>query len=220
MSLWDKITGKKTLLSESELLAKAEAFVQELERVANTDPKAAITLLHKRPPEIESLIDLSGKFNERFATTVLALKYRQDLQAAQRSIGLNYRDLPAYKIITDKEVQTFGELLDAAQNTTQPLIYLLYPDFYRKLIYAILNLEVLCEFATETNTLLVFLDEVNLFILQPFLLSATAYINRNTKIGKVPEELSRFAEKQPAVEFDDYRVTTFGYRITKFYQRV
>lgn len=211
--------GKKPEPSVSELLTKTEAFLQEVERVVDSEPKSAMKLIQKRAPEIETLIDLGGPLNERFANLVLKIKFRQDLKSRRPGVGLNFKNLPSVMVITDKEVNTLGQLIDAVQRIDKELIYLNYPDFYGgKLMYAVFIIEILYEFTVAPQSLLIYLDEVNLFSRRSFLLSAVPTLNREIKISKVPDELFRFAEKQPGVKFSDDIVTTFGYPLIKLYK--
>jgi hypothetical protein len=217
VSLWDKLTGKKQVLSETELQAQAEAFFHELEQLIHTNPKAAMKMITKRPQQIEPVIDFAGPFHERFAHAVLRVAFLKESRKDPSRIERTYRDLPSVTVLADEQIDTFGALLDSAGTARSDVIFMQFiKDWPRDALAAIEALYVL---ATDPSALfIIHAGPNNLFIRGEYLISVGNSMSRDMKIEKAPDELFYIAEAQPGVNYDDYVVTPYGYALCKFYR--
>ncbi len=217
MSLWDKLTGKKSAVSEAELLNKAEPFFQEVEQLACTNPKSAMKLIMNKHSDIEPLIDFGAKFHERFANAVLKAAFMAKGRSAASSVERTYRDLPSVTVITDREANTLAQIVSAVQNARTDVVFVRYlKEWPADTLSAI---EALYELAADPSALfIIHAGPNNMFVRKSYFLSAASSLKRDTRIVKVPDEFFYFGESQPGVKYNDYVVTAYGLAFCKFYK--
>ncbi|MBI5118155.1 hypothetical protein HZA56_16895 [Candidatus Poribacteria bacterium] len=219
MGIWDKLTGKKDVLTEAELTSKAEGFFHEVEQLIQTNPKSAMKLILKRQNEIEPVIDFGARFHERFANTALRAAFLAKGPSGESAVERTFRELPSVTVITDHEADTLAQVVDVAQNAKADVIFLRY--LKRWPADTLSALEALFQLAVDPSALfIIHAGPNNLFIRKAYLLSVAPSLKREMKLAKVPDELFYFGESQPGVKYDDNVPSAYGMVFCKFYRSV
>lgn len=124
MSLWDKLTGKRNALTEAELASRADGFLREVEHAVQTNPKSAMKAIFKRPTDIEPAIDFGTPFHERFTNLALKAAFLSRRPSSASAIERTCSDLLSVILISDSEVDTLGQLIDAIMKSDAEVVFM------------------------------------------------------------------------------------------------
>lgn len=168
------------------MLDEARLFLQEADQIAFHKPKAGLKLLRRKSRAYHGAIKLGRPLHDRFRTLVLSIKSRMDSHGAPST-------LPSVRIIPWEETPTLGDLVNAAQQLHEDILYM-QPSNPRRDAGPLAQIDALCEFARDQNLVMVVIGNETMLFRKSFILTAGQSLDLQSE--EIGQDLWDLATKQ------------------------
>lgn len=211
MSILEKLFGAPR--SPEEILADAEARLEEARRFALTVPREGLTVLrHFASGDLETVVDFGAPLHTRFLQTVTHV-----LDAVARSGSPTI--LPACTVHTDPPLDARDEIEAIAKTSDEGVVFMRFPGRWQGHRLVLSAAEALWMLARDPSLAVVYLGQDYAIYRNPIFVQAVEHLKADIESGALSLGLNDVLVQDLQLEVAPDLVTpcgveVFGYRFS------
>ncbi len=205
MSILNRLFGAPR--TSSEILADAEARLEEARGFALTAPREGLKVLrYFSSGDLEGVVDFGGPLHSRFAQTVTLV-----LDAASRSASPTI--LPACTVHSDPPFDARDEIESIAKSSDEGVVYMRFPARWDGHRLALAGIEALWMFARDPSIAVLYLGQDYAIYRNPVFVDAVEHLKADLESGAMSLGLNDVLRDDLGLEEVPDLVTPCGFEV-------